>query len=318
MYLSFEFFNKALLSRQLQNVTVNSYIPKINSYPNSFICNSFGDTFLNLYNGDNVDRYTYGDSYYNQFISQQPISIDEYSAALTQFKQIVDSYGLNISFRNTEDLYAEYVSTMKFLPMSGMVSIISSSYETVKLDFNRLNITIPTVFGIKLSMPDYIKMLTIFVPTLALTVGIAHKLYMCYSDERNFPANSEIGLNGLVVFNNLNDLCNLMDQIIMTFFKRDLGIVEITAMITNGVSTTEYINYSKYMLQNFGLSESVSKQALLLGRGARDEQFRKIKRSLGIEHVDPSRPILIESQTSNILVVDKSTFQGSTGILSAL
>lgn len=318
MYLSFEFFNKALMNRQLQNVTVNSYIPKNPSYPNSFMCNSFGDTFLGLYAGDNVDKYTYGDSYYNQFISQPPLSIEDYTTALIQFKQIVESYGLNISFRNTEDLYAEYVATTKFLPMSGMVSIINSSYETVKVDFNRLTITIPTVFGIKLSMPDYIKMLTLFVPTLVLTVGIAHKLYTCYSDIKNFPVNSEIGMNGLVVFNNLSDLCNLMDQIIVSFFKRDLGTAEIASMITNGISTTEYINYSKYMLQNFGLSESVSKQALLLGRGARDEQFRKIKKSLGIEHIDPTRPILIESQTSNVVVVDRSVAQGSNGILSAI
>lgn len=318
MYLSFEFLNRLLMNRQLQNVTVNSYIPKLNSYPKSFMCNSFNNSFLQLFPGDNVDSYTYGDQYYNQFITQQVLSLEEYTSVLTQFKQIVESYGLNISFRNVEDLYSEYVSTMKFLPMSGMVSVISSTYETVKVDFDRIIITIPTVFGIKLSMPDYIKMLMLFIPTLALTVGIANKLYNSYADKRNFPINSEIGLNGLIVFNNLNDLCNLMDQIIVSFFKRDLSSSEISDMLVNGISTTEYINYSKYMLQNFGLSESVSKQALLLGRGARDEQFKKIKKSLGIEHIDPSRPILIESQSSVKLVVDRTISQGSNGIFSAM
>lgn len=315
MYMSFDFFNRNLLGGQLQNVAVNSFIPPLAVYNKSFICSLFSDSFMVTNPGDSIEMYSYGDQYYNLFIQQQPMTIDEYTNALNQFKQFLfrQNPNITVSFRSVPDLYNDYVSTMKILPMSAMVSVTESTYESITIDFNEIMIKIPTIYGIKLSMPDFIKMFRIYLPTVVLTVSVANKLYERYLDlgKMNDP-NIPISTNGLVAFNNLNDLCQTMDQIINNFFKRDLSKEEITSIVTDGIINPELINYYNYMLQNFKIPESISRQALVLGRGARLQQFEALKEDFGIKNVDPSRPILLNDKGSRKIVVDYGSINNMT------
>lgn len=317
MYVSFEFLSNCLKSKQLNNITINSYMPASSVYARSFACNAFGNTFMANFTGDNYDKYDYDSQFHKQLLAQPLMSFDDYIAALNQFKSIVSTYGLNVDFRSNIDLYNEYVASMKFLPMGGMVSIIDSTYEVVNLNFTVFKMSIPTLFGVKLTMPDFIKIFTLFLPNVVLTVGMAQKIYNSFN-ESNFTPDTEVGVNGLTVFNDLSTLCNTMDQIINNFFKRDLTKEEVREQLysSNSQGYSEYINYFKYMLSNYNLSELQSRQALLLGRLSRDSQFKIIKKELGISEVDPNRPIIFADPNDSKIVCERAITMEGNGILS--
>lgn len=320
MYISFNLFSKLLASRQLQNITVNSYMPTNSLYPQPFMCESFNDSFMQLNPSDNVTFYSYGSQAYSQFLNQEKVSFNDYVLALNQFKDLINSYNLNISFRSNEELYSEYIKTMSFVPMGSMVSIIDSNYETVSLNFKNLKFPIPTVHIVKLSMPDFIKMIRLFMPQIVLTVKTAKKLYESYTSICNFKEDVAVGSNGLSNFKTLQDLCNTIDMIISNIFQRDIPRSEISKVIGYGVITQEYVNFYNFMLQRYGIPEAVSKQTLYLGRGARNEQFELIKEAFGIKHIDPNRPVvLMDTDDKNKIKVERNVFESLTdnGILSA-
>lgn len=297
MIIGINLFQQLLNSRNLNNVVITSYIPFDNQVyggAKSVMCNVFTDSFQQPMQNDSIGLYYYGSQEHQYIKNVNHLTYDSYVSILEQFKKIVDSYNLGISFRSPIELYAEYKATMDTVPASGLVNIISPNYETVIVDSDKINISIPGIFVNKLPINEFAKALYIIQPQLSLSVLTITTLYKIYN--QSYDSNMPYTNNPLFSNNsNLAFLNKLADMAMCNIIRREVGKEEIVNKCMNSaMSSPELLEYAKYMMLNYNLSEKVAYQFLLYSSNNIKGTIETFNNKLGIsEYVGKDRLILL-------------------------
>lgn len=320
MILTINLFKNLVESKAIANVTVNSFVPPIKgtNYGISILSSVFLSSFQNLQPGDEafVSFYEYGSTYQESLkgiITNGGLySFEEYKDVVNQWITAINQLGVNVSFRSMTELYNDYVSTVEFLPASGIVSILSSNYEIIPINVQDTFVSIPALFSTKLPISIYAKAIYLFVPQLSLTVPTVKELYDIYL--KTFEGqNVDFCSNAL--FENAKsaeEVYYTIDYCVNTFIGRDMTLQEVQNLVTNnGANTAPYVEYVKYMLNNYGLLENAAYQMLLFQKSLRRETLNKIlRRGFRVpESIDANRPLLLTSSVSNaprVTNLDKS------------
>ena len=305
MLVGINLFEQLLKSGSINNVTITSYIPFDNQVYGGMkpvMCNLFIDSFQKLFQNDNVELYCYGSQEMGYMRNINRLSFDEYKTILDSFRKVVDSYNLNISFRDVPELFAEYTATMNTIPASGLVNIVSSSYETVVLNQDNVQVSIPGIFVNKLPINEFAKALFIIQPQLSLSVLSVNTLYDIYIS--TFPEDQPHTSNVLFkIAPDISFLNRLADSAMTNVFRRELGREEIIRKCMNSDSpSSELVEYAKVMMMNYNLTEKTAYQFLLYSSNNIKTTIDTFNMKLGIQDsTNKDRIILLSFNDKRIL-----------------
>lgn len=307
MLISFNMLSTLIQYKQLQKVTITSFMPSAFNNNQAFISNLFLDSVQTKFNEDtSIAVLDVSSQEYNYIKNNMRVyNKEEYLAILSQFKSSIMSYGSNISFRDDNLLYKEYLKTIEILPSAGYVLIENSNYERISLGTNTVP-NIPGTDGTKINIIQFAKMIRLLYPNLLLTFSNLHKLFMNYVENRcenitNFTQNLLIDR-----VTTLDDLSKFIDTLVVNSIGRNLTYDEVVSLLNgDNFNKAMLVNYYSYLLSSFKLMENQATELLLLHKPMKEAYINKIQSLIGLEGI--TRPVLfdpIDNTTSNIRSLD--------------